>query len=325
MYEFLGRGLTYDELNEFQKRKADWIEKIDRYSENTRKVYWVVLNSKVTPLEIQENKDLYNWNKEEIISLIKDNTTNSKATKMNLYTIIVMYIKWAYQNGVKSGENPCDTIDTKALFTIDEAVLKESYQTLQEFYDFILGLNCSDVDRAMITLIRYGVSIDQVGTIKWEDIDKENKVLNVNREEKESLQLPIDNLFIMMIDKAKMCDRYAPGQKMVEYVDYGYVIKASATVDWKVIPAINIYNKVGVISRNNKIMRISVSKLYINRKHDLLFNILNDYGKVTKLDIEKVIEIFGEEITAIKSFKLKQEFELISSRVVEWKRKNRTK
>lgn len=323
MYEFLDMELTYEELNEYQRNKADWIEKIDRYSQNTKRTYWVVLNSRVNPLEVYKNKDLYEWNKDEIIQLIKSSETKSKASKMNLYTIIVMYMKWAYKEGIKVGENPCDSIDTSTLFTVNELAFRESYLELQKFYEFILELNCSDVDRAMLTLLRYGVKIDDVGKVKWEDIDKEKKVIIILKDDKE-IKLPIDNLFIMMMNQAKACDRYAPGQKMVEYVDYGYVIKATPTVSWQDIPPENVYNKVGVISRNNKIQRISVPDLNSARKYDLLFDILNNYGKITKIDIERVIDVFGEELNAMKVIKLKQNFELISGCEVEWKRKNRT-
>lgn len=323
MYDFLDMGLRYEELNEYQKNKADWIQKVERYSENTKRTYWLILNSRVNQIEIHKNKDLYDWSKEEIIQLIKNTPTKSRNTKVVLYSIIVRYMEWVYKKGIKSGDNPCNTIDPKELFTISELAIRESYQTIQEFYDFILGLNCSDVDRAMLTLLRYGVKIDYVGKVKWEDIDRENKILNVYQEDN-LLQLPIDNLFIMMMNQARACDRYAPGQKMVEYVDYGYIIKATPTVAWEAIPAENVYNKIGQISRANQITRISVPELNLNRKYDMLFNILNQCGKVEKSDIERVIVIFGEEITAIKVMKLRQIFELISGIEVQWKRKNRT-
>ncbi|AQS04003.1 hypothetical protein [Clostridium beijerinckii] len=323
MYEFLGIGLTYEELNDFQKHKADWIEKMDRYALNTKKVYWSVLNLYVNFVELHKNKDLYEWDKEEIIQIIKNIPSKAPATQRTLYSVVVRYIEWAYKEGIKTGENPCDTINTSELFTIDELILQNSYKALQEFYEFILELNCSDVDRAMLTLLRYGVKIDDVGTVRWEDVDRESKVIKVFRGDIE-LKLPIDNLFIMIINQAKACDRYAPGQKMVEYVDYGYIIKATPTVSWKSIDKLSVYNKVGVISRNNKIQRISVPELNMNRRYDLLFNILNNYGKVTKLDIERVIEVLGDELTVMKAMSLRQNFELISGTVVEWKRKNRT-
>lgn len=320
MYKFLGIGLTYDDLNEYQKNKANWLENVDRYSDATKKAYWVNLNTKVADEEVSKNKDLYDWNKDEIIKLIKDMPTKSYATKTQVYTAIVRYMEWTYKEGNKEGENPCDSINTKELFAINEIVLHESYIELQKFYDFILELNCSDVDRAMLTLLRYGVKVDDVGKVKWEDVDRENKILKIIRNDKE-IELPIDNLFIMIINQAKSCDRYAPGQKLVEYVDYGYVIKATPTVKWREIPAENVYNKVGMISRNNKIQRISVPDLNDSRKYDLLFNILKDYGKVTRNNVERIIEIFGEESTIPKILRVIKSFELISEIEVDVKRK----
>lgn len=323
MYEFLDIGLTYDELNEFQKNKADWIEKTGRYADTTKRTYWIMLNSKVNFVEMYKNKDLYDFSKNEIIKLIENTQTTSISTKITLYSVIVRYMDWAYKEGIKNGENPCDMIETRDLFTINELAFKSSYKPLQEFYDFILDLNCSDVDRAMLTLLRYGVKVDYVGNVRWEDIDRERKVINVLVDDKE-LKLPIDNLFIMIMNQAKMCDRYAPGQKTVEYVDYGFIIKATPTVTWKAIPQEKVYNKCGEISRKNEINRISVPELNISRKYDLLFDILSENGKVTKSDIERVIESFGEEINTIKLMKLRQNFELLSGTVVDWKRKNTT-
>lgn len=324
MYEFLGMGLTYEELNEYQKNKVDWIEKTNRYSDNTKKAYWANLNLKVNFAELQKNKDLYDFNKEEIIQLVKELPTKSITTKQQLYTVIFRYMDWVYKEGIKIGENPCYTITPSELFTINEMEFKEQYIEISEFINFIYDLNCSDVDRAMLTLLRYGVKIDDVGKVKWEDIDRGNKILNVLHEDK-NLELPIDGIFMMMMDKAKECHRYAPGQKTVEYVDYGYVIKATATVSWKSMTPENAYNKVGAISRNNEIQRISVPDLISSRRYDLLFNTLNDYGKVTKSDIERVLETFGDEVTAAKVIRLRQNFELLSDTTIEWKRKNRTK
>ncbi|NRT91484.1 hypothetical protein [Clostridium beijerinckii] len=324
MYEFLGMGLTYEELNEYQKNKADWLQKIDRYAESTKKAYWGNLNLKVNFIELQKNKDLYDFNKEEIIQLVKYLPTKSITSKQQLYTVIFRYMDWAYKEGIKIGDNPCDTIIPTELFTINEMAFKEQYIEINDFINFIYDLNCSDVDRAMLTLLRYGVKIDDVGKVKWDDIDKENKILNVLHGDK-NLELPIDGIFMIMMDKAKECHRYAPGQKTVEYVDYGYIVKATATVTWKSMMPEKVYNKVGAISRINEIQRISVPDLINSRIYDLLFNTLNDYGKVTKSDIERVIETFGDEVTVIKLMRLRQNFEVLSNTTVEWKRKNRTK
>lgn len=315
MYDFLDEGKTYESLNEYQKCKADWLEEMShRYSNATKRTYWILLNTRINFIELNKQKELYNWTKEEIFQTIKDTTTTSETTKTILFSTISMYISWACEKGFCREGNPCDRINTTGLFNVSEEAKKQMYKTLQEFYEFIFGLNCSDVDRALLILLRYGVPIDNVGSIKWEDVDRENKILNVYREDKDPLRLPIDNLFIMIIDRAKSCDEYSPGQKKVVYVDYGYIVKATPIVRWQQMSAVDVYNKIGNLSKQNKINRISVPNLNMNRRLDLLFDIYKKNGVVTNINIDDVNEIYdGEMVTGIgKLTRVKRDFELIS-------------
>jgi hypothetical protein len=134
-------------------------------------------------------------------------------------------------------------------------------------------------------------------------------VIKINKENIQ-LRLPIDNLFLLMMDKAKICFRYAPGQKTVEYVDYGYVIKASATVRWKNTNGSNCRNVIGNICRRNNINRLSVLELNNFRKFDLLVKKYNE-EKIVKLDdLKDIISLFDGEVTEGKLNTLKRNFEL---------------
>lgn len=313
MYGFLDEDMTYESLNEYQKRKADWLEEMSyRYSETTQRTYWILLNTRVNFLELSKEKELYDWNKEEIIQTIKTTATTSETTKTILFSTISMYIAWACEKGFCHEGNPCEDIDTTGLFNINDEAKKQQYKTLQEFYEFIFGLNCSDVDRALLTLLRYGVPIYSVGSVKWEDVDRENKILNVYSEDKGELSLPIDNLFIMIIDKAKSCNEYSPGQKKVVYVDFGYIVKATPIVRWQQISAEDVYNKLGNLSKLNRINRISVPNLNMNRRFDLLFDRYKQNGEVTNIDIDEVNEIFDNTYTVNKNSRVRRDFQLIS-------------
>jgi integrase len=323
MYEFLDIDLKYDSLDEFQKNKADWLQEIKVYSDTTKRTYWLLLNGKVNPQEVIKGKDLYDWDKQEIMKLIKYTPTTKKATKIALYTAITRYMDWACEKGLNYVGNPCDTIDTSELFTINEVALKESYQTLQEFYDFILGLDCTDVDRMMFTLLRYGVSVTDVGTVKWEDVDRENKVLNIHKEDGIK-QLPIDNMFILFVDKAKSCHTYVTNRNSKseeDYLDFGYIVKPHASAIWQHMSDKEVYNKAGRISKTNKILRISVPELNSNRKYDLLFDRLDKNGKITNYDIEEILLMFDGISSNQRSVSLKRDFEAISGIKVERKNK----
>lgn len=319
MYEFLDEGLKYEDLNIYQKHKADWLEETDRYADATKKAYWINLNTKVNFMEVNKQKELYNWDKQEIVKLIKNTPTTAITTKIALLTTISSYIAWACERGFNYVGNPCDTIDASEISTVSEVAIKESYKTLQEFLDFILGLDCSDVDRAMFMLLRYGVKVDNVGLVRWEDIDRKEKVINVLSKDV-FVQLPIDNVFLMMIDKAEACQSRIVLDKEINYVDNGYVIKVGDNVDWNYMDSNKIYNRCGDISRKNKINRISVPELNISRKYDLLIDILDENGEVTSEDIEKVLlQLDGSSTPGKKTF-LKRNFELLSGITIENKK-----
>lgn len=317
MYEFLNKGLTYNTLNEYQKHKADCLEETDKYPQYTKETYWIHLNSRVNTIEIENNKDLYEWDKQEIIELITNASTKSPRTKLS---VISMYIEWACERGL-AYINPCDSIDIK------ELTVKESYQTLEKFYDFLHKLDCTDVDRAMITLLRYGVTVDNVGIIKWNDINEHDKILNIT-EKGNIMKLPIDDEFIMIINKAKLCMNKTSRNKDIDYYDNGYIVKKTSNVKWQHANARSIYSIINNLSIKSGIDRINVRDLRNARVYDLLFEKEKENGIVTNNDIEKVLTLIQDVSMSTKtnidnSGKIndfRRRFQVISDIEVEKKR-----
>lgn len=334
MYEFLDLDLSYRKLNEFQKFKANWLEEADYYADSTKINYWRLLNGKVNKIEVIKGKDLFDFDKQEIIELVKYLPTKSITTKQQLYTAILKYMEWACEKGYNYVGNPCDTIVPTELFTINEMAFKEQYIEISDFINFIYDLDCSDVDRAMLTLLRYGVDIDDVGKVKWDDISADGKFLKVKHEDKD-LELPIDGIFMMMMDKAKNChyrDLYKKKAnmkedtevKIVSYRNSEYIVKPLETVEWDYMDGRTVYNRIQRISASNKIQRISVPDLNSSRRYDLLFDIVDRKNHITKNDIKHVISIF-DEVTESKAVRLKKNFELLSGYPVEGLRRDNGK
>lgn len=306
MYDFFKGDITYNDLNEYQKIKADWLENTTRYASSTKEAYWLAFNLYINNFELELNKELRYFTKEDIIIVLDHISNSSLKSIKRSYDIINLYMNYISKSN-DNLKNPCDEINIKEY--MNSKADKNKYETLEKFYDIVLGLNCSDAERMILVLIRYGVDIEDIGLIKWRDIDKDNMVIIINKEDKQ-LKLPIDNLFLLMVDKAKQCFRYAPGQKTVEYVDYGYVIKASATVRWKNISGSNCRNIIGGICRRNNIDRISVPDLINFRKYDLL---LKKYynSKIIKLDdLREIIKLFNGDLTQGKLYTFRKNFEL---------------
>jgi integrase len=306
VYDFFKGDITYNDLNKYQKIKADWLENTTRYASSTKEAYWLAFNLYINNFELELDKELRYFTKEDVIMILNHISNNSLKSVKRSYDIINLYMNYISRTD-DNFKNPCDEINIKEY--INSKANKNKYESLQDFYDFILGLNCSDVDRMILVLVRYGVDIDDIGLIKWADIDKDNMVITINKENKQ-LNLPIDNLFLLMVDKAKQCFRYAPGQKLVEYVDYGYVIKASATVRWKSTNGSNCRNVIGKISSRNNIDRISVPDLMNFRKYDLLLKKYYNEKIIRLEDLKNIIELFEGEVTEGKLNTFRRNFEL---------------
>jgi len=315
MYDFFNENIVYEELNQFQKNKADWLENTNRYAMNSKNAYWTFLNGYINDFEIDNGKDLMNFSKDELIDTLNNIPSEKYHIVLGILSVIKSYLgeKKIY-NEIEI--NYCDEIDFKKILKEKTKTMNFLYQNLEEFYNFILEVNCSDVDKMMIILLRYGVDINNIGFIKWEDVDKENKILNVK-----NLQLPIDNIFLVMLNKAKECNEYSAGQKKVVYIDYGYIIKATPTVKWKTASGLICHNKIGQIERRIKNNKISVGELNKSRRYDLLLKKNYENNIVTKSDLRKIIDIFEEDETESKVQNLKKNFELTTGIKVIIKRK----
>ena len=306
MYKFLDEGITYSDLDTMQKTKADWLEE-SNYSDNTKRSYWIALNG-VRYMEESLNKDLYQFTKREIEDLIKSKPTTRIGTKMTLFSVISMYINYCCERGLNPVVNPCDRIITSELFEANARLLEHNYLTLNKFYDMLDNLDISEIDRMLLTLLRYGVNPNDVGKIKWEDVDKENKILKVDTGKK-VLYLPVDDEFINMVDIAYFCEGY---KEKVVFIDLGYIIKTTKNCNWETIEPKDIHNKINNFCRANKVPRISPNDLRLARKFDILFDRLENNKEITMNDYREVLELLDGVETQNRVTGIKNLFEAIS-------------
>lgn len=308
MYEFLDEGMVYSDLDSRQKIKADWLEET-KYARNTKRSYWVDLNS-IRYFEQAYDRDLYQFSKSEIEEIIRTKPTSRIGVKKTLLSVISMYIDYCCERGLNLSGNPCNEIDTDNLFEVNHRLLVNNYTVLEDFYSMIDNLSISDIDKLLLTLIRYGVGSSYIGSIKWEDVNRESKLLKVKTKHK-TLYLPIDDNFIARVDKAKRCESYW-GEKEVTFIDKGYLIKTTKNCKWDTIEGKDVNNKINNLCRANNINRISPNNLRLSRKFDLLFGRLEKKGKITYRDYKDVLGMLDGKETQNKISWLKDLFEAIS-------------
>lgn len=298
-------------LDQYQNLKLQWLTSEKFYTDSTKRTYWIMVEKNIHYLEVDKNKDLSRFSKTEILDAIKVSPTPKPSSKLTLFTTISMYFAWAIERGIVTTGNPCDSIFMSEIINMTSSITKSTYMDLSDFYNFANSLTCSDVDRMVLVLLRYGVKVDKIGEVKESDIDTHSMILNVKNEEA-NVKLPIDSMFLEFVKKAKECTKYDYERFSLEYIDNGYLIKASNRADNDTMSANTIYNKINSISKLSDIPRIRVSDFGKARKYDLLFDKYETYGEVTSSDIEDVLLTIDGISTKQRVQGLKFNFEAVS-------------
>lgn len=302
---------NYKKLNRFYDNKINFIKERGYKEESSIKKYlYVILNENIALAEKNKDKDLYDFSTSEIVDLINNTFITVKTgVKNQNFNIIKTYIDWAIERGLLvTGINPCDSI-TDNDFKISEKMAKNYYQTLDEFYNWLKELKCSNVDKALITLVRYGVEIKETVKLQFKDINKEEKTI-VIRNNNDVKFLPVDDRFIEVMEKSKYCSEY---DKTSYVQDNDYIVKQTRKGRSE-RPEINsIRNRFNIISVSNGIARINPTMLKDNREYDLLLEIAEQNGQLITKDFKDIIQIFNyknitESSIVNKSQILKRQF-----------------
>ena len=137
--------------NKFSANKEMFLED-SNLEENTKLRYTSVFESDIiTGFEMVLDKDLYDFNKEDLLSVISNTKKVKSRTQKQTLSIIKSYIDWSIEKGESDHEvNPCDFIIDEELRLTDKN--KSLYMTLDEFYNYIDTLHISSVDKMLLLL-----------------------------------------------------------------------------------------------------------------------------------------------------------------------------
>lgn len=273
-----------EELKIYQKNKKKWLDddvENGHINEKTKITYWRLLNTHILKLETWYMKDLMKFTSVEIINAIKSSVTNSPSTKRSLYAAINNYLSYC----VKIGEifyNPCDTIDPVEidLFSVNKVALKKSYMPLKDFYKYINRLCADDVEKMVYVLIRYGVPVNDVPNVKWEDLNEEKMILTTTVKKK-IIELPIDKAFVERVNLCKACSLYKDGE---------YIIK---TVNGEPSTVTRIYGIIDRISKTSGVERPDIGMLFKNRRYDLVLKKYKKEEQIELKDLKAILEELG--------------------------------
>lgn len=298
------------EISEYEENKITWInddENNGYLSERTKITYLGVMNTHILDVEKMYNKDLRLFTSVEIQNLVKSAITNSVSTKRTIFAAINNYMVYCVLRGFIS-YNPCDVIDTTNLFKVNIKVHQKNYTTLDGFYEFLDNLDGSVIDKMMFLMCRYGINVNEMGTIRWDDVDLVNgKRIKVMRKD-QVIWLDIDDRFIDYVKRCKNCKEkvvMAAGRRREgdsknvshkEYYDYGYIIKS--TVEGKEVVSPNsIYNSMAAICKINEISKIDVNLLSKARAYDYCLDLYAKKGILENKDLIAVLKHLSQTST----------------------------
>lgn len=315
MYEFIGVKDDIAVMDDFMKQKAKWLESDDTMKMSTKKTYWSHFLNKIHPVELALGKDLYTFSDTEIKNMIKNMATTSEYSKRSIFSCIDAYIRFTVNVGINPIGNPCDKLNLKDIIVVNESALKNEYQDLISFHNWLLGLDADPIEKVTLSLLRYGVRPEKALNLRDEDIDKERMCIYTTNKNNDRLELPIDNMFLMYVDKAKNCSTVnAPDVKkangLIDYIEEGYIIKRSSLTQNR--NNLQIHSMLRRLARNNGIRNISSKILNDCRLYDLVSEKIDKNHILKHSDLKKCIQILkGENVNLGVITTLKYKIEII--------------
>lgn len=280
---------VFPRLNKFYDNKISFIDSLDFTDNTTLRYLGLLTGENLAYMEKNKNKDLYNFTSDEITDVINSFPTSKINVKKQMLSIINRYIEYAIERGfLITGINQCGSITDKDI-SANESLLKSSYISLHDFYKWINELNeSSDIDKAQLILLRYGLNVKESIKAKFDDVNREDNIIKITKEDNGVKFYPIDNRFCDYIDKAYLCDSF----KDREYKDTDFIIKQTKLSRQETLSENSYRNRLGAIGRDNDILRPNINMLRKSRMYDFLLMFKEENNEVTYDDVKTVVNMF---------------------------------
>lgn len=272
----------------------------DTYSnKNTKFSYFTYYKNFFHEEEIIKGKDLMYFTTIEIKELIMSLVNTKPSSRGAFLSFINNYLNYCVDRGYIN-HNQAIAINTKEIKKVSKKVIDIELINLKNFYEMVNEVYTKNsYNRVIIPVLfaRYGIigeGCEDICNLCFEDIDVQNKIVRIKKEDK-TILLPIDDDFIKWI------------YKVTEDNDTGIILLSNK--GQKIESKNTIYNMFfrffSVIDRK----RISAKSLRESRKLDLLADI-RKYRKVTIKDIEEIEKLISynnkNDISRTGILKLKQ-------------------
>ena len=227
------------------------------YSENTKKSYWRMYLNYISDLEIEGNKDLYDFSQDDIDIYKEKIKDKSNQTILQMNAFINKYVIW-YS---KHYNQPTKTFNLKFSKEVDNSW----YISKKDFFkmcDNMIDNNVLMNNIIPLLLARYGIVGKEacyIRNLKREDINFKNKEISIynNNRTKVISKIPVDDKFIEFIEIIDISEQLCNGKK----VKSKHLIRMQSKED-EVINYQTLNSKVFLCFKTIKTKRISFTTLF---------------------------------------------------------------
>ena len=176
--------------------KNNYINENKQSSDVAKKAKSLFVNS--APSELKFNKDIFDFNKEEALELLRNYNQRTMLSLAHIKSRLSTYTNWAIKKGLtKSNQNVWTALEIDSKMIVDKA----SNTLIKDRKEFIKLIDkyCDHAYRRLVLLMLYegcmGREYSEIRFTLDEDLDIENKRLRLLRDGKD-FYLPVSREFI---------------------------------------------------------------------------------------------------------------------------------
>ena len=278
---------------------------------NTKHTYFFIYDTKIKPEENELHKNLGEFTAMEVITMMQG-MTGSITTRKNALTLVTKYMEWFWKDDEQN--NPMLDVDTRStpLIIVNNKHISNVYVPLEQLQNDLAyfveaeGNTITPLDAMIATLIRDGITAEQVARLKYSDFNYEKNTVKVKQDG--IRQVKLNEETVNWVKEARD-DQTPVGRKktVLQSIDDHVVKVATDTYT----------EEQGVKSIRRRLAKfgelgyrpLSENVLIISKKIDMLDQIVERAGVVTKEDFVKVQEYFGNKGSSW--FKIRTEYEAV--------------
>ena len=293
IYDYISEELYNEKLmkaSRFEQQKQVYIDQI--YSNNKSKMtIYNLYKSNVLNWEIILDKDLYEFNIQELDSLIGSIPSSSIHIKANVYNFVNQYIDYCISKRLITINN-MNALDRETYTSISQKLASSKLISYEQLWDMVQYMETKTNIQNILPIIfaYYGIGgndMEYMRNLRLEDLDRENEVAYIRLQGDLKAVLPIDEkLYDYCVKACEEADMDS------EYVSSSLIIKPTKKSINDVVPENSIYARIYEAFDSSNIKRIRLNDLAKSRKIALLLEIRKE-RYLTTLDVQNVCLLYN--------------------------------